>query len=61
MYPVYLIGILDDHSRYLTGWGLFRQQNADAVLEVLKGSIVHERSPFESAVDGLGSAPAPDT
>ena len=37
MYPVYLIGIVDDHSRYIVGWGLFRQQKADAVLEVLKG------------------------
>lgn len=37
MYPVYLVGIIDDHSRYITGWGLFRQQSADAVLEVTKG------------------------
>jgi transposase InsO family protein len=33
MYPVYLIGVIDDHSRYLVGWGLFRQQNAEAVFE----------------------------
>ena len=25
MYKVYLVGIIDDHSRYLVGWGLFRQ------------------------------------
>jgi transposase InsO family protein len=51
MYPVYLIGILDDHSRYFTGWGLFRQQNADAVLEVLKGSIGQWGAPREILSD----------
>jgi transposase InsO family protein len=51
MYSVYLIGILDDHSRYLTGWGLFRQQNADAVLEVLKGSIGQWGAPREILSD----------
>jgi transposase InsO family protein len=51
MYSVYLIGILDDHSRYLAGWGLFRQQNADAVLEVLKGSIGQWGAPREILSD----------
>jgi transposase InsO family protein len=51
MYPAYLIGILDDHSRYLTAWGLFRQQNADAVLEVLKGSIGQWGAPREILSD----------
>jgi transposase InsO family protein len=51
MYPVYLIGIIDDHSRYLVGWGLFRQQNADAVLEVLKGSIGQWGAPREILSD----------
>jgi transposase InsO family protein len=47
----YLIGILDDHSRYLAGWGLFRQQNADAVLEVLKGAIGQWGAPREILSD----------
>ncbi len=51
MYPVYLIGIIDDHSRYLVGWGLFRQQNADAVLEVLKGAIGQWGAPREILSD----------
>jgi transposase InsO family protein len=51
MYPVYLIGILDDHSRYVVGWGLFRQQNADAVLEVLKGAIGQWGAPREILSD----------
>jgi transposase len=32
MYPVYLVGIIDDHSRYITGWGLFRQQMSSFAL-----------------------------
>jgi transposase InsO family protein len=51
MYPVYLIGVIDDHSRYLVGWGLFRQQNADAVLEVLKGAIGQWGAPREILSD----------
>ena len=51
MYPVYLIGVLDDHSRYVVGWGLFRQQNADAVLEVLKGAIGQWGAPREMLSD----------
>jgi len=51
MYPVYLIGFIDDHSRYLVGWGLFRQQNAEAVLEVLKGSIGQWGAPREILSD----------
>jgi len=51
MYPVYLIGIIDDHSRYMVGWGLFRQQNAEAVLEVLKGSIGQWGAPREILSD----------
>jgi transposase InsO family protein len=51
MYPVYLIGILDDHSRYVVGWGLFRQQNTDAVLEVLKGAIGQWGAPREILSD----------
>jgi len=51
MYPVYMIGMIDDHSRYLVGWGLFRQQNAEAVLEVLKGAIGQWGAPREILSD----------
>ena len=33
LYPVYLVGILDDHSRYIVAHGLYRQQTGEAVLE----------------------------
>jgi transposase InsO family protein len=50
-YKVYLIGIIDDHSRYLVGWGLFRQQTAEAVLEVTKGAIGQWGAPREILSD----------
>jgi len=51
LYPVYLVGIIDDHSRYIVGWGLFRQQTAEAVLEVLKGAIGQWGAPRELLSD----------
>ncbi len=51
LYRVYLVGIIDDHSRYLVGWGLFRQQTAEAVLEVLKGAIGQWGAPREILSD----------
>ena len=51
MYKVYLIGIIDDHSRYLVGWGLYRQQTADAVMEVVKGAIGQWGAPREILSD----------
>lgn len=51
MYRVYLVGIIDDHSRFIVGWGLFRQQGADAVLEVLKGALGQWGAPREVLSD----------
>jgi hypothetical protein len=51
MYPVYLIGIIDDHSRYMVGHGLYRQQTAEAVLEVVKGAIGQWGAPREILSD----------
>jgi transposase InsO family protein len=51
MYPVYLVGIIDDHSRYIVGHGLFRQQTADAVLEVVRGAIGEWGAPREMLSD----------
>ena len=51
MYRVYLVGILDDHSRYIVGHGLFRQQTAEAVLEVLRGAIGEWGAPREILSD----------
>ena len=51
LFPVYLIGIIDDHSRYIVGHGLFRQQTAEAVLEVVKGAIGQWGAPREILSD----------
>jgi transposase InsO family protein len=51
LYRVYLIGIIDDHSRFLVGWGLYRQQTTEAVLEVLKGAIGQWGAPREILSD----------
>ena len=51
MYRVYLVGIIDDHSRYIVGHGLFRQQTAEAVLEVLRGAIGEWGAPREILSD----------
>ena len=51
MYPVYLVGMIDDHSRYMVGHGLFRQQSSQAVLEVVKGAIGQWGAPREILSD----------
>jgi transposase InsO family protein len=51
MYPVYLVGIIDDHSRYMVGHGLSRQQTAEAVLEVVKGAVGQWGAPREILSD----------
>ncbi len=50
-YKVYLIGIIDDHSRYMVGWGLFRQQTSASVMEVVKGAIGQWGAPREILSD----------
>jgi transposase InsO family protein len=50
-HKVYLISALDDCSRMIVGWGLFREQTADNVLEVLRGSLVRFGAPREILTD----------
>jgi transposase InsO family protein len=51
LYPVYLVGMIDDHCRFIVGHGLFRQQTAEAVLEVVKGAIGQWGAPRELLSD----------
>jgi transposase InsO family protein len=51
MYKVYLVGMVDDHSRYIVGHGLFRQQKSEAVMEVVKGAIGQWGAPREILSD----------
>ena len=48
---VHLISALDDCSRMIVGWGLFREQTADNVLEVLRGALVRFGVPKEILTD----------
>ena len=50
-HKVYLITALDDCSRYVVTWGLFRQQTADNVLEVLRGGLARHGAPKEVLTD----------
>jgi transposase InsO family protein len=48
---VYLIAFMDDHSRYLVGWGLFAAQGSSQVLEVLRAAIGQYGAPKELLSD----------
>jgi len=50
-FTVYLVGIIDDHSRYIVGHGLFRRQTKDVVLEVVRGAIGEWGAPRELLSD----------
>ena len=47
----YLIGYIDDYSRYITGLGLFRSQTAEYVLETLRRAIAEYGVPKEMLTD----------
>ncbi|HUT59357.1 MAG TPA: DDE-type integrase/transposase/recombinase [Phycisphaerae bacterium] len=48
---VYLVAFMDDHSRFLTGFGLHASQSAALVLEVLRTAITSYGSPEEILTD----------
>ena len=48
---VYLIGYMDDHSRYMVGWGLYAGQSSGLVLEVLRNAISKYGCPQELLTD----------
>jgi transposase InsO family protein len=47
----YLIGYIDDYSRYITGLGLFRSQTAEHVLEVYRTAMAEYNPPKEMLTD----------
>jgi len=47
----YLIGFIDDHSRYITGLGLYRSQTAENVLEVYRRGTGEYGVPKEMLTD----------
>lgn len=48
---VYLIGFMDDYSRYIVGWGLFAAQGSSQVLEVFRTAIGQYGAPKELLSD----------
>ncbi len=50
-YRVYLIGFMDDHSRLIVGWGLYRFQTAANVQEVFRAAIEKHGLPKEVLSD----------
>jgi transposase InsO family protein len=48
---VYLVAFMDDHSRYITGFGLHASQSAALVLEVLRAAITSYGNPEEILTD----------
>jgi transposase InsO family protein len=48
---VYLVAFLDDHSRYVVGYGLHASQSATLVLEVLRVSLTAHGTPEEILTD----------
>jgi hypothetical protein len=50
-YRAYLIGYMDDNSRFLVGWGLYRFQTAANVQEVFRAAIEKHGMPKEVLSD----------
>jgi transposase InsO family protein len=48
---VYLVAFLDDHSRFITGYGLHASQSSALVLEVLRAALVCHGVPEEILTD----------
>jgi transposase InsO family protein len=50
-YRVYMIGFMDDNSRFLVGWGLYRFQKGENVMEVFRAGIEKRGMPKEVLSD----------
>lgn len=52
LYPVYIIGCIDDHSRFMVSWGVFRRQRSEQCIDVLRAAIEqHNCIPEEVLTD----------
>lgn len=52
---VFLLALLDDHSRFVTGWALDDAERADAVISAFEGAVARHGRPEAIMHDG-GSA-----
>ena len=52
LYNIYIIGCIDDYSRYIVSWGLFRRQTSEHCIDVLRNAIEqHNSTPEEVLTD----------
>jgi transposase InsO family protein len=52
LYNIYIIGCIDDYSRYIVSWGLFRRQTSEHCIDVLRNAIEqHSSTPEEVLTD----------
>ncbi len=54
LYSVYVIGCIDDYSRYLVSWGIFRRQTSEHCIDVLRGAIEQFNSTPEEVLTDNG-------
>lgn len=53
--PVFVLALIDDHSRFVTGWALDDAERADAVITAFEGAVARHGKPEAVMHDG-GSA-----
>ncbi|MBU4459498.1 MAG: DDE-type integrase/transposase/recombinase, partial [Verrucomicrobia bacterium] len=53
----YLIGFMDDHSRYLVGLEVYRSQTTENVLEVYRTAVGEYGTPKEMLTDNGSDRP----
>lgn len=51
LYRIYLIGCLDDNSRFMVSWGLFRRQTSQNAIDVLRDAMERYGHPKEVLTD----------
>jgi len=54
LYNVYIIACLDDYSRYIASWGIFRRQTSEHCIDVLRTAIEQFNSTPEEVLTDNG-------
>lgn len=54
LYNVYIIACLDDYSRYIVSWGIFRRQTSEHCIDVLRSAIEQFNSTPEEMLTDNG-------
>lgn len=54
LYNIYIIGCIDDYSRYIVSWGLFRRQTSEHCIDVLRNAIEQFNSTPEEVLTDNG-------